>query len=170
MPGVFIWWNTVFILTDAHAQIDAQPPSSASFLHREMSEIDDFLSKMHGSMMNSPYICRYSILWWCIWSQIVSLSFCTNTMFCSRPVGFYLNEYGMVYTFLSENRVMNWPQKGEWSYGLLLLGDWNNEFARERNFEILHWRDRISHFLRTLCTYYAKYFANDWCFLWSSWV
>ena len=45
--------------------------------------------------MNSPYFGNYSVLWWCIWSQILSLSFHTDTMSCSRPVGVYLNYYGI---------------------------------------------------------------------------
>ncbi len=52
---------TVSIVIDAHAQIDAHPPSSASFWHTEMDEIDDFVSKMQGSMMNSLYICNFSV-------------------------------------------------------------------------------------------------------------
>ena len=48
-----------------------------------------------SKMMNSPYICNYSVLWWCFWGQISCLSFCTNFMSCWRPVGVRLNEYGI---------------------------------------------------------------------------
>ena len=67
--------NTVVIQIDAHALIDAHPTSSSSSWHTKMGEIDDFLSKMHGLMMNSPYIYNYSVLWWCIRGQMSSLSF-----------------------------------------------------------------------------------------------
>ena len=74
---------------------DIRPsPSSSSSLHTKMGETGYFLSKTHGSMMNIPYICNYSVHWWCIWGHILKLSFCTNPMSCSRPVGVYLNEYG----------------------------------------------------------------------------
>ena len=38
---------------------------------------------------------NYSVLLWCILGQILSLSFCTNTMSCWRPVAIYFNEYGI---------------------------------------------------------------------------
>ena len=53
---------TVFIQIDAHARIDAHPPSSSSSWHTKMAEIDDFSSKIHRTMMNSPYSCNYSVL------------------------------------------------------------------------------------------------------------
>ena len=47
------------------------------------------VSKMHRSMMNCPNICKYSVLWWWIWGQILSPSLCTKFKFCSCSVHYY---------------------------------------------------------------------------------
>ena len=87
---------TVFIQIDAHALIDAHPLHHQALGTQKWLKLTDFFcyKKMHRSMMNSPYISNYSVLWWCIWSQISSLSFCINLMSCLHRVGIYLNEYG----------------------------------------------------------------------------
>ena len=37
--------HTVFIRIDAHAQIDAHPPSSSKSRHTKIAEIDDFCTR-----------------------------------------------------------------------------------------------------------------------------
>ena len=46
-----------------------------------------FPSKMHGSMMNRPYV--YHFMWWWFWGQILRPSLCAEFKFCSCSVCYY---------------------------------------------------------------------------------
>ena len=90
--------GTVFIQIDAHALIDAQPLHHQAPGGQKWVKLMIFVSKMHRSAMNGPYICNYSVLWWWFWGQILSRvhHYVPNSSFCSWSEHYYWNEYGII--------------------------------------------------------------------------